>query len=318
MIIKADLKYSARELLNRLWREIIFSLLFSSLVYYLYEHRELTFLSSFSVIPVSLLATMLSVFLAFRNNNAYGRWWEARQLWGDFINASRSLHLSLHTLVLPPCEPSATSLPDAQWQFLRRHVAYAHLLRMRLRGNYHWGEIGQYLSRAEQERIQSSHNPPSELLLLQGQQLKDWAHAGSLTDFRLVTLMQVLGRFYDVQGACERIKNTPFPHEYDVLIRILIWMLIISLPFYLLGLFADDEVSKVFIVPLTVISTLVVGFANKAGEVLEDPFENRVHDIPMTTLCQTIEKDLLGNSAAGLDSVLPCTRIVEAEPWVSW
>ncbi|MDZ7650633.1 MAG: hypothetical protein U5K54_27775 [Cytophagales bacterium] len=31
---------------------------------------------------------------------------------------------------------------------------------------------------------------------------------------------------------------------------------------------------------------------SKVGEVNEDPFENRITDIPMTALCNTIERDL--------------------------
>ena len=30
----------------------------------------------------------------------------------------------------------------------------------------------------------------------------------------------------------------------------------------------------------------------KVGEVNEDPFENRITDIPMTSMCNTIERDL--------------------------
>ena len=70
------------------------------------------------------------------------------------------------------------------------------------------------------------------------------------------------------------------------------WILVMIMPLYFLNLFAD-ETSKTLIIPLTVFVTMIIGFANKAGEILEDPFENRVHDVPMSALCQTIEKDLI-------------------------
>jgi putative membrane protein len=41
-------------------------------------------------LPMSLLGSALVLFLSFRNNNAYNRWWEARTLWGAMVNASRS------------------------------------------------------------------------------------------------------------------------------------------------------------------------------------------------------------------------------------
>jgi len=316
MIIKADLKYASRELINRLWKEIIFSLLYSALIYYLYEHHELTFLSSFGVIPVGLLATMLSVFLAFRNNNAYGRWWEARQLWGEFINASRNFNMQIRSLILEPCESGSLDLEEAKLVLIKRHVAYAHLLRMQLRGTVQFEPLEPYLTEDDISLLQSSSNPCNQLLLIQGKYLEKLSQAGSLPDFRLIALSQSLGRFYDVQGGCERIKKTPFPYEYNAIIHILIWMLIASLPFYLLGLFAQDAVAEIGIIPLTVISTLLVGFANKAGEVLEDPFENRVHDVPLTSMCQTIESDLLGIQRNV--ETTPASRFAIKESWVSW
>jgi len=316
MIIKADLKYASRELINRLWKEIIFSLLYSALIYYLYEHHELTFLSSFGVIPVSLLATMLSVFLAFRNNNAYGRWWEARQLWGEFINASRGFNMQTRSLIMQPCESGRLDLEDEKLTLVKRHVAYAHLLRMQLRGTVQFEPLENYISGEEISEIQAMANPCNQLLLIQGRHLERLSQEGCLPDFRLIALTQSLNRFYDVQGACERIKKTPFPYEYNAIIHILIWMLIISVPFYLLGLFAQDAVAEFGIIPLTVISTLLVGFANKAGEVLEDPFENRVHDVPLTTMCQTIETDLLGTLRKSETS--PASRFAIKESWVAW
>ena len=44
-------------------------------------------------IPFSLigsLGTALAIFLAFRNNSAYDRWWEARKIWGGVVNSSRT------------------------------------------------------------------------------------------------------------------------------------------------------------------------------------------------------------------------------------
>jgi ion channel-forming bestrophin family protein len=315
MIVKADFKYTVRRLVNYLWGEVLFSILISSLVYYLYEHRELTFLSSFSVIPVSLLATILSVFLAFRNNNSYARWWEARQLWGELINASRYFKVQIRSIIMPSLEGDGSSLHDNQLTLLRHHVAYVNLLRMRLRASYRWNEVEPYLTADESLQLRQSHNPASELLTVQAQHLQKIAHAGGLTDFRLISMLGTIERFHNVQGACERIKNTPFPREYDGLIRVLIWILVVSLPFYLLGLFADDVLSKIFIIPLTVISTLVVGFANKAGEILEDPFENRVHDVPLTAMCQTIESDMLSGEP---QTAVPVERIAQAETWVIW
>src|SRR3546814_12751991 len=42
-------------------------------------------------LPTALFGTAIALFMGFRTNAAYARWWEARTLWGALINASRSL-----------------------------------------------------------------------------------------------------------------------------------------------------------------------------------------------------------------------------------
>jgi putative membrane protein len=42
-----------------------------------------------AIIP-TILGTALSFFIGFNNNQAYGRWWEARKIWGALVNDSRS------------------------------------------------------------------------------------------------------------------------------------------------------------------------------------------------------------------------------------
>ena len=41
--------------------------------------------------PLTLIGIALSVFLSFRNNACYDRWWEARKLWGQIIQSARDI-----------------------------------------------------------------------------------------------------------------------------------------------------------------------------------------------------------------------------------
>ena len=43
----------------------------------------------------SLLGIVLGLFLVFRMNSAYDRWWEGRQHWGSLVNNSRNLSFKL-------------------------------------------------------------------------------------------------------------------------------------------------------------------------------------------------------------------------------
>jgi len=48
-----------------------------------------------------LLGGALSLTLAFRVNNAYARWWEARLHWGLLVNHSRNLAALTHAIWVP-------------------------------------------------------------------------------------------------------------------------------------------------------------------------------------------------------------------------
>lgn len=297
MLVKTSAHKSFVALVHYLKMEVVFALLYSSSIYYLYEHHNLAFLASFSFIPVGFFGAILSVFLAFRNNNSYGRWWEARQLWGDLVNASRQFGMQVMTLVAPQdpnysTERETEKIQGLHAEIINRHLACINLFRMQLREDVNFAQIRHYLNEADQERVACSINPATQLILAQGERLKDAANDGYLTDYQLISIMETIARFYNILGACERIKNTPFPREYDGFIRYLIWIQISIIPIYFLGIFSDD-LSKILIIPLTIAVTLIIGFANKAGEIMEDPFENRIHDIPMSALCNKIERDML-------------------------
>ena len=54
------------------------------------QHGFPSSFSSYSVAPFTLLGIALSLFLGFRNNASYQRWWEARGLWGQLVYDTRS------------------------------------------------------------------------------------------------------------------------------------------------------------------------------------------------------------------------------------
>jgi len=49
----------------------------------------------------SMLGFVLSLFLVFRLNSAYDRWWEGRKAWGKLINDTRTLALLLNSHIPP-------------------------------------------------------------------------------------------------------------------------------------------------------------------------------------------------------------------------
>jgi putative membrane protein len=106
---------------------------------------------------------------------------------------------------------------------------------------------------------------------------------------------------YNQQGACERIKNTPFPRQYSYFGTIFAWIFVLLLPFGLLNAF-DEEFNllsgsariwmELAAISLSVLLSWIFITMDKVGSSSEDPFEGRFNDVPMTAICRTIEIDL--------------------------
>ena len=80
--------------------------------------------SRLGAMPFTLVGLSLSIFMSFRNNACYDRWWEGRKLWGQLIIDIRSLS-----------RETAAVCPDAaREKILRGLCGFAHALAARLRG----------------------------------------------------------------------------------------------------------------------------------------------------------------------------------------
>src|SRR5687767_9058526 len=80
---------SIRVALAYSWKKLLVVLLNASAVsaaYWVFGRTDL----AIPFVPVTVLGTALAILIAFRNNAAYDRWWEARKQWGSLINESRS------------------------------------------------------------------------------------------------------------------------------------------------------------------------------------------------------------------------------------
>ena len=73
----------------RVLPQIVFITLLGGAVALFQSHYPLLF-PTFTLAPLALIGVVLSLFLGFRNNASYDRWWEARKQWGQLIVHSRS------------------------------------------------------------------------------------------------------------------------------------------------------------------------------------------------------------------------------------
>jgi putative membrane protein len=107
----------------------------------------------FSFSALALVVTALSIFLVFRVNEAYSRWWEARTLWGGIVNSSRNFGRQVTAFVGPPSDGSAErhEVASLHEELVYRQMAWLHALRLSLRREEDWDQLAPYLADEELE-----------------------------------------------------------------------------------------------------------------------------------------------------------------------
>ncbi len=274
-------------------RSCWFPLIFSLGIYFVYHYAHLEKVSlPFSV--AAILGSALAIFLAFRNNNAYNRWWEARTLWGGIINNSR---IFARQVIANANNAAAigkigkNEVAIYKKELIYRQIAFAHALRLHLRQQNTWEELKFLLPEKEYVELTQKINKPNYLLQKQGSSIKEGMRSEILGAFDNISLEPTLAGFNNFQGACERIKNTPLLRQYHFFTKLFLWVFMAILPFSLISDFNKMDVPALMI-PLSILVSFVFGVMGKVGEVNEDPFENKITDVPMTAMCNTIERDL--------------------------
>ena len=245
---------------------------------------------AFSIATVGLLISALSIFLAFRVNEAYSRWWEARILWGTLVNASRAFARKVVTLVGADTEDAARpAILALRKELLHRQIAFVNALRLTLRQEDTWDDLRPFLDDEEVASLTSTANKPSWLLQRQSTRLAGAHGRGWLSDAGQNQLDRTFSELDVGQGGCERIKNTPFPEGVSHATRIVAWGMATIVPIAITDSSNRFDLIDMVVVPILMLSFLLV---ERLGAELRNPFEGEPNDTPMTTLCRVVERDL--------------------------
>ncbi|MCL4106511.1 UNVERIFIED_CONTAM: hypothetical protein GTU68_009645 [Idotea baltica] len=233
--------------------------------------------------PFALLGVALSLFLGFRNNAAYDRWWQARKLWGQLIVDSRSLARQATSYI----NASSEGGPEVQQRLVGLTIAFSHALRHKLRGTDAWEDIERYVEPEDVEQLQHTRNLPDTLLRLMGKKLGACRHKKLLSDFLVQSIDERLTSMAGVQAACERIKSTPLPFAYTLLVQRTAYIYCLALPF---GLVASQGLATSLF--CAIVAYTFFGL-DALSEELEDPFGLSTNDLPLSAMSRSIEIDLL-------------------------
>lgn len=268
------------------------TIIWAATTWFAYHFLGLDFLA-ISFIPIGVLGSALAIFVAFRNNSSYGRWWEARQLWGNIQSSSRVLARLIITFTESHSHQE-NYVPERSEAFKKdlvyNCIAWVHLLRIRLRGQETEKGINHFLSEADFDEVIQAANKPTFLQRMMGRKIYKAMANGTLGGFDSFQMEGQLLALSNYQAACERIKETPLPRQYDFFTRLFVYLFSMLLPFGMLSFFRA-ELSWI-IIPLSILVSGVFIIMERTGAANEDPFENQVTDIPMTAICNSIERDL--------------------------
>ena len=268
--------------LKVIWKRVAVTTLLA-LVVTLLQDTYKVFDYSLTPLPFSLIGLALSIYLGFRNNTGYDRFWEGRKLWGRMVNVSRTFARQVQSLVRDP-EGGDASAVHKRLTYL--HIAYVHCMRQHLRDENTREELKDFADAAFLDRIDGHLNRPISILNEMGRQLRELHDRGWIDNIGLQTLETSLTEMTGVQGACERIKSTPIPFSYTVLMHRIVLVYCVGLPFGIVSTIHG----------LTPVVVMIVAYAfyglDAVGTEIENPFDKDANDLPLSALSRMIEINL--------------------------
>ena len=191
--------------------QILFFILWGLCVYIIYHLFELEDVG----VPMNAMSIMgiaLAFFLAFRNNSAYDRWWEARKIWGGIVNVSRTFTGYVANF-LP------NSMDNEIREIAHRHLAWINALRIQLREQDDWEDVLKFTAPGDKELINAAKNKATQIINRQIRVITELKNQDKLDQFEHQMIMDCLREMYDLQGKAERIKKTIFPYYYEYFTR---------------------------------------------------------------------------------------------------
>ncbi len=246
--------------------------------------------------PFTLVGIALAIFLGFRNTVSYDRYWEARKLWGQLLNVSRSL--------------GRQALSATQWpsdgvearRYLLALAAFAYALKHQLRRSDPAEELKDLLPAETLQQVLATRFRPVTILLSLGRQLGLARREGQVSEAMALAMEGNLNQLSEVVGGCERIQNTPIPMPYAVLLHRTVYVYCMLLPFGLAA--AIGWLTPLFAV---FISYTFIALDAIADEI-EEPFGTDPNDLPLNTLTLITHASLLEMLGDPLPPVPPLPK----------
>ncbi|MFD1198607.1 bestrophin family protein [Brucella gallinifaecis] len=228
----------------------------------------------------ALLGIALSIFLGFRNNACYDRWWEARKVFGKLVYVTRSF--ARETLVLD----QLPGMEGKREKLLHYIIAFTQSIVPHLRPDDKQEKACKWLTRDEQQAFEASRNGPDFILRKIGVMLAELRGSGRIEAIDFQTLNASVNALSEVQAASERLRFTPVPFGYTLLLHRTAYLFCFFIPFGFADMLGWGTPFATTLVAYTFFGL------DALGDELEEPFGTLPNDLPIGAIADTIEINL--------------------------
>lgn len=266
-----------RHVMKTLRPALIFMLIYSGAICFIVvTWLELHFISTLTM--HQLLGIVLGLFLVFRTNTAYDRWWEGRRLWGSMVNNTRNISFKLNSFLSPDDHE------ERNW-FAQMIPNIPVALKEHLRGEVKTADLD-LVDETMYAKIETSKHVPNSLSAMLYDRVNNLYRVGKITGDQLLLIERELKEFSEIIGACERIKSTPIPYSYSMYIKKFIFVYLLTLP---IGLAKEEEYLTI---PIVLLFTYVLLGIELIAEEIEDPFGKDSNDLPTDDLSVKMKENV--------------------------
>ncbi len=242
----------------------------------------------------SVFGLAIAFFLGFRMNSAYDRWWEARKIFGELTNNTRSFVAKIYTYYSNSenCNHIVKSdLTARAKNLIELIIIYINQLRSEISDNVNPKFDEQESELLKEFNVNSNNKITNEILLAITKTLeKDFS---SKANIEKSDLMQQINRFYDIQGKAERIKNTPFLMIYSAFTKLIVSFYVILIPLFVgdIDLGGEDSNFEYLAIPIMVIISSAFLTINKLANLYGEPFSENITSVTIDKICKTIQQN---------------------------
>jgi len=271
------LSFHKSDTIRILWKEILLMAILTGGITFLelnylpknVWHKEL-------MAVYSLVGFVLSLLLVFRTNTGYDRWWEGRKKWGELVNNTRNLAIKIAT---------SKAFNQEEKNFFARMIPnLAYAMKEHLREGVNMDELN--LNEEEKNILTNKEHKVNYITKMLYSKVLETKTNKTLTEQEYIVIDINLKTFADINGACERIKNTPIPYSYSLFLKKFIFIYVTTMPLAFVASFGYWSVLITTFVFYVLVSMEIL------AEEIEDPFGKDDNDLPTDDLCLKIKNNV--------------------------